>query len=257
MAPFFSSQISCNRDTHSASTISFRTSSPDTMAHISPMPSPSPSAQQMYESKRSSNLTVPSYFASTTTPQSLSTLDIDLLSTTPRSRQPSHASQMSMQSNAKPIKQAPSRSASITEPCVVCSSTSTKTYTCIQCNNYWSKERPHRPGAVGFDGRPHEKTDKKVVDRLRKILEPKRSPQEQQQQHKIDEGTTWFGTARDSANLPIFQDYGRYAKIMAQSRLNGHKVRYPQLVSFVGQTGAGKNTLVKMFDRSPRRRIRE
>ncbi|KAM3089514.1 hypothetical protein ACMFMG_001101 [Clarireedia jacksonii] len=179
--------------------------------------------------------------------------ETETLSITSRSRRASHASQVSMQSNSISVKIPPSRSTSITEPCVVCGSTTTKTFTCIQCNNdafcgdCWSKERPHRPGAVGFDGRPHEKTDKRVVDRLRKILEPKRTPAEQQEQHKSDEDTTWFGIARDSANMPIFQDYGRYAKIMAKSRTSSVKVRYPQLVSFIGQTGAGKSTLVKML----------
>lgn len=222
--------------------MSFRTTSPDRMVHLSPVPSPSLSAQQLHEPRRTWNLTVPSYFPSSAS-QASSTLDADSLSSTPRSRRPSHASQISTQSNPKPSKNTPSRTTSIAEPCVVCNSTSTKTYTCIQCNNdafcnnCWSKERPHRPGAIGFDGRPHEKTDKRVVDRLRKILEPKRTAKDQENEHKFDEDTTWFGIARDSANLPIFQDYGRYAKIMAQSRLSGHKVRYPQLVSFVGQTG--------------------
>ncbi|KAL3422515.1 hypothetical protein PVAG01_06671 [Phlyctema vagabunda] len=47
--------------------------------------------------------------------------------------------------------------------------------------------------------------------------------------------------------MPIFQDYERYSKIMASSRTTGIKVRFPQLVSFIGQTGAGKSTLVKML----------
>ncbi|KAH8667562.1 hypothetical protein BGZ60DRAFT_564753 [Tricladium varicosporioides] len=147
----------------------------------------------------------------------------------------------------------PSRSNSVAEPCDVCKRTGPKTWTCIQCNNdsfcddCWSKERAHRPGAVGFDGKPHEKTDRRVVERLRDILEPERTPEQQQELHRGDEDTTWFGIARDSANLPIFQDYERYASIMTQSRTTEVNVRYPQLVSFIGQTGAGKSTLVKML----------
>jgi hypothetical protein len=125
----------------------------------------------------------------------------------------------------------------------VCSSENKQTFTCVQCNNdafcddCWGKERPHRPGAVGIDGLPHERTNRQVVERLRQILDPHRSTEEQQILHRSDEDTTWFGIARDSANLPIFQDYGRYATIMTESQTPEVNVRYPQLVSFIGQTG--------------------
>lgn len=45
----------------------------------------------------------------------------------------------------------------------------------------------------------------------------------------------------------MFQDYGRYSEIMAQSNTGEHSARYPQLVSFIGQTGAGKSTLIRML----------
>lgn len=159
-----------------------------------------------------------------------------------RNRRPSQVSSRSIQSTPAPFPP-PSRSDSGAEPCDVCEKTHVTTWTCIQCNNdsfcddCWGKERAHRHGAVGFDGKPHEKTDRKVVKRLREILEPERSPEQQQELHRGDEDTTWFGIARDSANLPIFQDYERYASIMAQSRTSEVNVRYPQLVSFIGQTG--------------------
>lgn len=130
------------------------------------------------------------------------------------------------------------------ERCDVCQRSGMKTWTCIQCNNdlfcadCWSRERAHRPGAVGFDGKPHEKTDRDVVERLRMILEPERTTEEQQELHKSDEDTTWFGIARDATSgLPIFQDYEKYATIMEQSRTVEGAVRYPQLVSFIEQTG--------------------
>jgi hypothetical protein len=159
-----------------------------------------------------------------------------------RSRRPSQVSNKSFQS-AHVTLPLPSRSNSEAEPCDVCKRANVTTWTCIQCNNdsfcddCWGKERAHRHGAVGFDGKPHEKTDRRVVERLREILEPERSPEQQQELHRSDDDTTCFGIARDSANLPIFQDYERYASIMAQSRTSEVNVRYPQLVSFIGQTG--------------------
>jgi hypothetical protein len=142
---------------------------------------------------------------------------------TARDRPPSQVSSSSFQPAAAASVRAPSRSSSMTCPCDVCQR-NVRTWTCIQCNNdsfcddCWGKDR-------------------KVVERLRMILDPKRTAEEKIKEHQNDEDTTWFGIARDSANLPIFRDYERYATIMAQSRTSQINVRYPQLVSFIGQTG--------------------
>ena len=63
------------------------------------------------------------------------------------------------------------------------------------------------------------------------------SVQEQDALHKDDEDTTWFGIGRNGADEPVFEDYGRFATLMAQSLSNTPMTRYPQLVSFIGQTG--------------------
>lgn len=149
------------------------------------------------------------------------------------------------QSPSTNLPSMPSRTTTLTQPCCICNE-SKRTYACVQCNGdfcaeCWARQFPHRPGAVGIDGLPHEKTDRQIVDRLKHILEPIRTPEQQQSMHKSDEETIWFGVARDSANLPIFQDYGRYATIMAESQ-TGQNPRYPQLVSFVGQTGMQLST---------------
>ncbi|KAL8723905.1 MAG: hypothetical protein Q9181_007090 [Wetmoreana brouardii] len=74
--------------------------------------------------------------------------------------------------------------------------------------------------------------------------------------HQKDEDRTWFGILREDSGFPSFQDYGRYASLMAESsrspvsqsdQWNGTRdSRYPSLVSFVGQTGAGKSTVIKL-----------
>ena len=48
--------------------------------------------------------------------------------------------------------------------CLSCGST--------YCDACWDRQGPHRPGKVGIDGLPHEKTDKQIYDRLRVIFEP-------------------------------------------------------------------------------------
>lgn len=115
------------------------------------------------------------------------------------------------------------------------------------CDECWSKQGPHKAGKTGPDGLPHEKANPTIVKRLQDILTPPKEHVEQQMLHAEDEDTTWFGMVRNSQNSPAFQDYGRYSAIMADSNSGEFKFRYPQLVSFIGQTGAGKSTLIKML----------
>jgi energy-coupling factor transporter ATP-binding protein EcfA2 len=115
------------------------------------------------------------------------------------------------------------------------------------CDDCWVKQGPHKAGRTGPDGLPHEKANPAIVKRLQGILTPPQEHTEQQILHMEDEDTTWFGMVRNSQNSPAFQDYGRYSAIMADSNSGEYKSRYPQLVSFIGQTGAGKSTLIKML----------
>jgi energy-coupling factor transporter ATP-binding protein EcfA2 len=115
------------------------------------------------------------------------------------------------------------------------------------CDDCWSKQGPHKAGRTGPDGLPHEKANPTIVKRLQDILTPPQEHREQQMLHIEDADTTWFGMVRNSQNSPAFQDYGRYSAIMADSNSGEFKFRYPQLVSFIGQTGAGKSTLIKML----------
>ncbi|KAI3316635.1 FabD/lysophospholipase-like protein [Xylariaceae sp. AK1471] len=137
--------------------------------------------------------------------------------------------------------------------CHTCKCDNKQTYSCIQCNNLsfcsdcWSRWVLHQPGAVGYDGRPHEKANAQVVQRLRQILDPTRNENDHENELQLDDDTTWFGVGRDSSNQAIFQDYGRFATLMSESQTPELGNRYPQLVSFIGQTGAGKSTLIKML----------
>lgn len=84
--------------------------------------------------------------------------------------------------------------------------------------------------------------------RLKTILHPTRSPELIQRLHEEDEATKWFGVARDLTGRPNFEDYGRYASLMSSiSPIESLGNRYPQLVSFIGVTNAGKSTLIKML----------
>ncbi|KAJ2975876.1 hypothetical protein NUW58_g8238 [Xylaria curta] len=101
--------------------------------------------------------------------------------------------------------------------------------------------------APPWNGKPHEKADPLVVDRLRQILEPSRTEEEHEAELLEDQDTTWFGYGRDASNHPQLYDYGRFAAILSETRTEETSERYPQLASFIGETGAGKSTLIKLL----------
>ncbi|EWY81854.1 hypothetical protein FOYG_16063 [Fusarium oxysporum NRRL 32931] len=150
-----------------------------------------------------------------------------------------------------PVPQPPPNQPSY-KPCHQCHA-NTKTFICIQCNNLtfcdicWSTWVLHADGATGWGGRPHEKSDPHVITRLRGILEPNTSDADHEKSLELDDDTTWFGVVRDPSQQQVFQDYGRFAALMSESQSEESEDRFPQLVSFIGQTGAGKSTLIKIL----------
>ncbi|KAI1385436.1 FabD/lysophospholipase-like protein [Hypoxylon trugodes] len=141
----------------------------------------------------------------------------------------------------------------LSQPCQTCGTNAEKTFTCIQCNNLsfcdacWPKWVLHTPGAVGWNGKPHEKADPLVVHRLRQILEPTRTEAEHESELLEDRDTTWFGFGRDASGHPLFHDFGRFAAIMSETVTDENAERYPQLATFIGETGVGKSTLIKLL----------
>lgn len=116
------------------------------------------------------------------------------------------------------------------------------TFFCLNCDSHfcdicWVLERAHRPEKRGPDGLAHEKTNSLVVERYQNILEPPSDSIHQQALHRRDEDTTWFGIGRNADGAATFEDYERYATLMNDSSSFDHPERYPQLVSFIGQTG--------------------
>ncbi|KAK0666120.1 hypothetical protein QBC41DRAFT_281679 [Cercophora samala] len=149
--------------------------------------------------------------------------------------------------------------AAITHPtkppsCVACKSTTKKVWTCVQCGHFnfcddcWGNERPHKPGVKGIDGRPHEKTDIDVVERLNHIFHNKRK-EDLDWLFADDAKTKWFGVDKGSNGL-IFTYTDRLTSIMVKTAdLDASAARFPLLVSFVGRTGGGKSTILQMLVR--------
>ncbi|CAN9422509.1 unnamed protein product [Alternaria alternata] len=64
--------------------------------------------------------------------------------------------------------------------------------------------------------------------------------------HSQDRNTTWFGIDRFQDDGPFLQDFDTFKQLIKNSP-NPDQIRYPQLVSFIGETSAGKSTLIKML----------
>ncbi|KAG8629356.1 hypothetical protein KVT40_003221 [Elsinoe batatas] len=135
-----------------------------------------------------------------------------------------------------------------------CSKNTTISYFCVDCSSEycadcWPLQGPHRPNKVGRDGLPHEKTDASIFRRFRSILHPSvDSIEKVKLAHEQDSSSKWFGVTKDSSSRLKFDDYGRYSSLMSSLRHpTDHQHRYPQLVSFVGVTNAGKSTIIKML----------
>ncbi|KAK1613532.1 hypothetical protein BDP81DRAFT_443725 [Colletotrichum phormii] len=137
--------------------------------------------------------------------------------------------------------------------CVECKSKSKKLSVCTDCSNSlfcddcWDQWRLHGPKAPPNVTRPHEKSFPRIIQRLRQILKPDRTNETYEQELEADNNTTWFGVGRDESKPNTFQDYGRFAALLSQSQASTQEEFYPRLVAFIGQTGEGKSTLIKML----------
>lgn len=128
------------------------------------------------------------------------------------------------------------------------------------CDACWVKQLVHRRNRSTAGSIPHEKTEHIIARKVQEVLTPDLTDADREKLHTADIDTTWFGVAREENELPLFRDYGRYANLIAENKdmrleasttssaTSDHsETLYPSLVSFVGQTGAGKSTLIKLL----------
>ena len=102
------------------------------------------------------------------------------------------------------------------------------------CENCWPRAPPHKRKIKG-----HEKVDLETLYMLQSLMGKKENDR---QEHLQAEGSRWFGI---NFNGPVALDITeRYRKIAMANTDIRHREAYPALVSFVGETGAGKSSLV-------------
>lgn len=121
----------------------------------------------------------------------------------------------------------------------------------IFCKECWDKCPPHKKRRFGGSrtaGLPHEKSDPAIARKIFETLQADHSIEKQAFLHVQDEDTSWFGAGNDEVTGDVvFQDFGRYSRLMAETSAQYRRVRFPALVSFVGQTGAGKSSLIRLL----------
>ena len=109
------------------------------------------------------------------------------------------------------------------------------------CDACWNKAISHKRNRPG-----HEKIDVAVAKLIEDTLENHSDETEQAHLHLLDECASWFGAIHEDDGA-VFLDFGRYPSLMAELPLTKRKRAYPALVSFVGDTGAGKSSLIKLL----------
>lgn len=95
---------------------------------------------------------------------------------------------------------------------------------------------PHRPGKLGRDRMPHERTNYYIAKRFGTILHPPNSLDTLQSMHEEDELSTWFGVITKTKNEYTLRAHSTFTDLMAQSQQSGQTTKFPHLVSFIGQT---------------------
>ncbi|KEQ81932.1 hypothetical protein M438DRAFT_357458 [Aureobasidium pullulans EXF-150] len=122
------------------------------------------------------------------------------------------------------------------------------------CEYCWKRQLTHKNNASQNDI-PHEKTPRSLARKTQAVFNPNIDEDERQKLHCEDVLTSWFGVHREDSARPLLRDYGRFEGLMASTRQLAEEnhsyldpsARYPSFVSFVGQTGAGKSSLIKLI----------
>ena len=105
------------------------------------------------------------------------------------------------------------------------------------CGKCWLAQTAHRKNRAG-----HEKISQQTLHMLQSIMNPtKGKPQD----HLAAYDSKWFGVNIDQEKNDITLDItSRYRKLAMMNASFGQTSQCPALISFVGETGAGKSSLV-------------
>ncbi|KAF2399018.1 hypothetical protein EJ06DRAFT_65913 [Trichodelitschia bisporula] len=100
----------------------------------------------------------------------------------------------------------------------------------ILCDDCWDEQLAHRMRLPRQS--VHEKTPYLVYKRLADIL----TASSDGEAHVFDEDTKWFGWAQNGPDTPVLEEFEAYSNTFARYAGGDASLKYPQLVSFVGET---------------------
>lgn len=113
----------------------------------------------------------------------------------------------------------------------------------VYCDSCYESQALHDPENPSPDIK-HEQTDLKLAELILSILSPEADPNEQKSLHDKDTVTKWFGVINNErSGKPHFHDFGRFVRLAGGSNMDPDE-QFPCLISFVGETGAGKSTVI-------------
>lgn len=120
------------------------------------------------------------------------------------------------------------------------------------CERCWKRRPGHKkknPGSAN-----HMKVPYANHVHFEQILHPRWDDETRRVMHDGDLHSLWFWIAGDDLhNTGVrFEDLPRFSRLVADHRQrNNLEACFPRLVSFVGTTGAGKSTLIRMMLEKP------
>ncbi|KAG0640049.1 hypothetical protein HOY80DRAFT_865708, partial [Tuber brumale] len=115
------------------------------------------------------------------------------------------------------------------------------------CENCWGLQAIHESGTGGrtrVKKKKHEKTELEVADYILSVLEPDLTEEEVKESHVSNVHTRWFGIQIDKNRSAQVSLKSKSFLELASGSGKDPSSQYPCLVSFVGETGAGKSTLI-------------
>lgn len=124
------------------------------------------------------------------------------------------------------------------------------------CDECWNTQAAHKDIPRNRGRRKHEKTELRLWEIINSILNPDTDSQKQQELHRENFDTKWFGVEfEENSRKPCFHDYGRYVKLASETGRDPG-TQHPSITCFVGETGHGKSTLINALMKVPNIRVR-
>ncbi|KAG9566776.1 hypothetical protein KCU71_g1929, partial [Aureobasidium melanogenum] len=93
----------------------------------------------------------------------------------------------------------------------------------------------------------HDRLDPELARRINHTIRPQRDEATTERLHQDDRDTIWFAIQRRKDGKHAFEANGRFEDLLASYSLHQRAQTYPSLVSFVGETGAGKSGIISLL----------